>query len=65
MTAFCSWSKLAVKGDGGKEGIHEGYLHSSKDSQSVAFGPWDQEFTTWAASGLDDEALSLGLVPAD
>lgn len=65
MTAFCSWSKLAVKGGGGKQGINEEYLHSSKDSQSVAFGPWDQEFTTRAAFGLDDEALSLDLVPTD
>lgn len=54
-----------MKGYGRKQGINEEYLHSSKDSQSLAFGPWDPEFTTWAAFGLDDEALSLDLVPTD
>lgn len=63
MTAFSSWSKLAMKGGRGN-GTSKECLHSSKHSKSVAFGPWDQEFTTWAAFGLHDKAMSLDLVPA-
>lgn len=52
-----------MKGGRGN-GTSKECLHSSKHSKSVAFGPWDQEFTTWAAFGLHDKAMSLDLVPA-